>query len=180
MKLCDILGGRVIIHSDMLAIPCFRALWGSDTKDKQHATDVITYIVLKNKWDSPYVRTTPPGELEAKLKLKVFKNSEYKLTLEDQLCEEEYKEFINRTLNSRLLEGLRLKLWAQAKYYNETRDDLLDLDSISKLNKGAKELKGMLDTIDVLEKAARGEELSNKKIKGDKEVNPYELANGRT
>lgn len=179
MKLFDIIGGKVIIHSDILGIPFFKELWNADSKDKIHATDVLTYIVLKNKLDSPYIKTIPPDEIEEKLKLKVFKNPKYSLTLEEQLCEEEFKSFEYSTLNRRLLEGLRLKLWAQAKYYTETRDELLDLDSISKLNKGAKELKGMLDTIDVLERAAKGEELSNKKIKGDKELNPYELVDGR-
>lgn len=55
MKLADIIGGKVVIHPDMLAIPIFRELWESDKDDKEYATKVISYIVLNNKWDSPYV-----------------------------------------------------------------------------------------------------------------------------
>lgn len=179
MKLCDIVGGKVVIHPNLLMIPCFRELWDNDKDDKQHATDVISYIILKNKWDSPYVKTTPPDQLEEKLKNKIFKDPQYVLTTEELLCEAEFYDLMNNTLSSQLLAGLRQKLWAQAKYYNDTKDELLDLDYITKLNKGAGELKKTLDTIDALEKSVHGEELANKKVKGDKEVNPYELANGR-
>ena len=48
MKLFDIVGGKVVIHSDALGIPCFKKVWDADKADKEHATKVISYIVLKN------------------------------------------------------------------------------------------------------------------------------------
>lgn len=55
MKLADIIGGKVNIHPDMLMIPAFKKLWDADKADKETATKQISYIVLKNKYDSPYV-----------------------------------------------------------------------------------------------------------------------------
>ena len=52
MNLADIVGGQVVIHPDMLAIPPFKKLWDS-FKDKDLATKYLWYIVLKNKYDSP-------------------------------------------------------------------------------------------------------------------------------
>lgn len=45
MKLFDIIGGSVTIHSDALGIPSFRTIWEQNT-DKKHATDILSYIVL--------------------------------------------------------------------------------------------------------------------------------------
>ena len=51
MKLFDLIGGKVKIHPDAIGIPCFRRVWDADKPDKEHATKVISYIVLMNKWD---------------------------------------------------------------------------------------------------------------------------------
>lgn len=62
MNLADIVGGQVVIHPDMLAIPPFKKLWDS-FKDKDLATKYLWYIVLKNKYDSPYVETMERDQL---------------------------------------------------------------------------------------------------------------------
>ena len=83
MKLADIVGGQVVIHPEMLIIPVFRDLWEKDKKDKQYATKIISYIVLNNKWDSPYVQSMDSESREAKLKEAFFKDGNYKLTPEE-------------------------------------------------------------------------------------------------
>lgn len=83
MKLADIIGGNVVIHPDMLIIPEFKNLWESDKPDKQYATKIISYIVLNNKWDSPYVQSMDSDSREAKLKQKFFNDSTYTLTPEE-------------------------------------------------------------------------------------------------
>lgn len=174
MQLFDILGGKVVVHADGLALPTFRQLWESDKTDKKHSTDVISYIVLKNKWDSPYVLSTPPEELEKKLKIRIFNDENYKLTERERECEEEYQSF-NDTLTLQLLNNIRMRLWDQSEYYKASKGEPLDLQQIEKFNKGVKELKGTLETLDTLEKSIKAGELNKKKIKGDKELNPYEL-----
>lgn len=77
MKLFDILGGKVVIHEDALGIPSFRTIWDSN-KDKKHATDVLSYIVLQNKWNSPYVVSlTDEKERSKRLKQQLFQDSDY-------------------------------------------------------------------------------------------------------
>jgi hypothetical protein len=83
MKLADIVGGSVTIHPDMLIIPAFKELWESDKEDKKYATKIISYIVLNNKWDSPYVQSMDADSRESKLKERFFDNSDYTLTPEE-------------------------------------------------------------------------------------------------
>lgn len=174
MQLFDILGGKVTIHADGLALPTFKRVWEADKGDKQHAIDVISYVVFKNKWDSPYVLSTPPEELESKLKDRIFNDVNYELTDIEKECEEEYQSF-NNTLTLQLLNNIRMRLWDQSEYYKASKGEPLDLQQIEKFNKGVKELKGTLETLNTLEKSIKAGELSTKRVKGDKEVNPYEL-----
>jgi len=95
MKLFDLIGGRVQIHSDAIGIPCFKRVWDADKTDKEHATKVISYIVLMNKWDSPYVQSMDADSRETKLKKEIFGNEDYKLTVEELNCEGEYKSLLN-------------------------------------------------------------------------------------
>lgn len=172
-QMFDILGGKVVIHANGLAIPPFKKLWESE-QDKKHATDVISYIVFKNEWNSPYVLSTPPEELEKKLKVRIFEDENYELTDIEKECEAEYQSF-NNTLTLQLLNNIRLRLWDQSEYYKASKGEPLDLQQIEKFNKGVKELKGTLETLDTLEKTIKAGELNTKKVKGDKQINPYEL-----
>ena len=78
MKLFDILGGKVIIHNDTLGIPCFKKLWDADKADKETATKQISYIVLKNKYDSPYVQSMSPEEIGPRLRKELFGDANYR------------------------------------------------------------------------------------------------------
>ena len=98
MKLFDIVGGKVVIHSDALGIPCFKKVWDADKADKEHATKVISYIVLKNKWNSPYVLSMDPDSIESKLKEELFDDVNYELSAAEIACEEQFKEFCNTRL----------------------------------------------------------------------------------
>lgn len=98
MKLFDIVGGKVVIHSDALGIPCFKKVWDADKADKEHATKVISYIVLKNKWNSPYVLSMDPDSIEPKLKEELFDDVNYELSAAEVACEEQFKEFCNTRL----------------------------------------------------------------------------------
>lgn len=115
MKLFDIQGGKVIIHSDALGIPCFKKVWDADKADKEYATKVISYIVLMNKWNSPYVQSMEAETREPKLKKEIFGDENYQLTAEEISCENDYKAFCHtRTLE--MLDNMRLKLDSISKY----------------------------------------------------------------
>lgn len=175
MKLADIVGGEVLIHPDMLIIPCFRRVWDADKKGKEHATKVITYIVLMNKWDSPYMQSMDADSRESKLKKEIFGDENYKLTPEEVTCEDEYKTLLNtRTLQ--MLNNMRLKLDSISEYYKDSLEDTLDEKKIKDLLAGMTSVGGVLKSIDSLENMVKAEEVSMGKVKGDAKVNPYELA----
>ena len=174
MKLFDILGGKVIIHSDALGIPCFKKIWDADKADKEHATKVISYIVLKNKWDSPYVLSMTEDILEEALKKEFFPEG-YQLTPDELLCEEQYKQFCDTNL-LKMLRNMRRKLDSFSDYYEQSLGEELDEKKIEKYLAGFEKVKGSYITLDFLEKAVKTEELTTSKVKGDSKINPYELA----
>lgn len=175
MKLFDIVGGKVCIHPDALGIPCFKKVWDTDKPDKEHSSKVISYIVLMNKWDSPYVQSMDEDSRELKLKKEIFNDENYKLTSEELICEEEYKNLLN-TRALQMLNNMRLKLDSVSKYYKESLDDTLDEKKIKDLLVGMTSVGGVLKSIDSLETMVKAEEVAIGKVKGDAKVNPYELA----
>lgn len=174
MKLADIVGGQVVIHPEMLIIPVFRDLWEKDKKDKQYATKIISYIVLNNKWDSPYVQSMDSESRETKLKEAFFKDSNYVLTPEEQICEDEYKSFMN-TRALQMLNNMRLKLDSISNYYKESLDDTLDEKKIKDLLTGMTSVGKVMESINSLEDMVKSEEVAIGRVKGDAKVNPYEL-----
>lgn len=176
MKLFDIIGGKVVIHSDALGIPCFRKIWEEDkTESKKHADDVISYIVLNNKYNSPYVLSMEANAREKKLKLQIFGNANYKLTADEQICEDDYKEFIN-TKKLQMLNNMQLKLDSISKYYKDSLEETLDEKKIKDLLNGMSQVNKVYDSLSNLENMVKAEEVAIGKVKGDAKVNPYELA----
>lgn len=174
MQLADILGGKVVIHPDLLILPPFKKLWES-SDEKDHIQNIITYIVLNNRWDSPYVLTTfDDNERASKLKEKILGSKNYKLTPEEKACEQEYIDLQHTDL-LQMLENMRKKLNSFSKYYGDSLDEELDEKKIEKYLAGFGKVKDAYVTLNYLEKAIKAGELDNSKVRGDAKVNPYEL-----
>lgn len=132
MKLFDIIGGKVVIHENALAIPAFKKIWESDKADKQHATAILSYIVFKNKWDSPYVLSIPYDQIESKLKEEFLGNTNYELTEDEQKAEDSFIRLQHtRTLD--MLDSIRLKLDTFNKYYKDSLLEELDEKKIESI-----------------------------------------------
>jgi len=174
MKLFDIVGGSVSIHADFLALPPMKRYWES-TKDKQHANNVLSFIILCDYWDSPYVKSMNDDIREGKLKEEIFKNKEYELTPEEQICRDEYAKLLD-TRNLKMLKAMRNKIDTVSSYYEESIGEELDEKRIKDLLAGMEKVKAVFQTVDFLEKAVKAEELDNSKIRGNAQLNPYELA----
>lgn len=176
MKLFDIIGGKVVIHSDALGIPCFRKVWEADkSPTKEHADKVISYVVLNNKFNSPYVLSMDADTRESKLKMQLFGDAKYKLTTDEVACENDYKEFINtRTLQ--MLSNMKLKLDSISAYYKDSLGEELDEKKIKDILAGMGSVNKVYDSLESLETLVKSEEASIGKVKGDAKVNPYELA----
>lgn len=174
MQLADIQGGKVIIHPNLLILPPFKKLWES-TDDKDHVQNIISYIVLNNRWDSPYVLTIfDDKERAAKLKQKIFGNENYKMTADEKACEQEFIELQHTDL-LQMLENMRKKLNSFSKWYGDSLEEDLDEKIIDKYLAGFGKVKDAYITLDYLEKAVKSGEINKDRIKGDAKVNPYEL-----
>ena len=177
MKLFDIVGGKVVIHPDAIGIPCFRRVWDADKPNKEHATKVISYIVLMNKWDSPYVLSIPYDQIESKLKEEFLGNTDYELTEDEQKAEDSFIRLQHtRTLD--MLDSIRLKLDTFNKYYKDSLLEELDEKKIEKYYAGFAKVKDTYVTLDFLEKAVKAGEMDTTRVKGDAKKNPFELPTG--
>lgn len=174
MKLFDIVGGKVNVHADFLAIPPIRRYWES-TKDKQHVNNVLSFIILCDYWDSPYVKSMNDDIREERLKEEFFKDKNYQLTAEEQVCRDEYARLLD-TRNLKMLKAMRNKIDTVSAYYEESIGEELDEKRIKDLLAGMEKVKAVFQTVDFLEKAVKAEELENTKIRGNAQLNPYELA----
>ena len=173
MKLADIVGGKVVIHPDMLLIPEFKEIYEADNK---HGTNVISYIVFNNKWDSVYVTSGDQTTRASRLKEKIFGNKDYKLSVEEALAEKAYQEF-QYTTTLEMLTNMRLKLDSISKYYKTSLEEALDEKKIKDLLAGMTSVGSVIKSIGSLEDLVKAERVSMGKVKGDAKINPFEVPN---
>lgn len=74
-----------------------------------------------------------------------------------------------------MLTNMRLKLDSISKYYRDSLDEILDEKKIKDILAGMTSVGNVYKSLDLLEKAVKSEELSSTKVKGNAEINPYEL-----
>lgn len=170
----DLVAGKVVVHAEFIAIPPMKRYWESTT-DKDHANKVLSFIILCDYWDSPYVKSMNDDIREEKLKEEIFKNKDYKFTKDEQICRDEYARLLD-TRNLKMLKAMRNKIDTVSSYYEESIGEELDEKRIKDLLAGMEKVKAVFQTVDFLEKAVKAEELDNTKIRGNAQLNPYELA----
>lgn len=175
MKLADIVAGKVVIHNDMLVIPAFKKLWDSDGPTKELATKYISYIVLKNKYDSPYVKSMNAEDIEPRLKKEIFGDINIKLSKDVLDAEQAYLDFTN-TLTLQLLKNAKKKLESISKYYLNSLDEELDEKKVKDILSGMGSLGNTIKSLDLLEISVKNEELNSGRIRGGGELNPFEIA----
>lgn len=173
MKLFDIVGDKVVVHANMWALPPFKKYYES-TKDKVHVDAVASFIILCDYWNSPYVKSMSPEEREKVLKKSKFGKQDYKLSVTEQVCRDEFKRLMS-TRNLKMLEAMRNKIDTISTYYEESLNEELDEKKIQVLLAGMEKVKAVFQTVDFLEKAVKSEELETVKVRGNTEINPYEL-----
>lgn len=174
MKLFDIVAGKCVIHADFIAIPVIRKFW-ENAKDKDHANNVLSFIILCDYWDSPYVKSMNDDIREEKLKEEIFRDKNYKLSSDEQVCRDEYARLLE-TRNLKMLKAMRNKIDTVSAYYEESIGEELDEKRIKDLLAGMEKVKAVFQTVDFLEKAVKAEELDNTRVRGNAQLNPYELA----
>lgn len=176
MKLFDIVGGKVVIHNDALGIPCFKSIWES-RKDKMTAHNIISYIVLNNHPDSPYVVSMYEKDRSEKLKSELFPEG-FEFTEEIEYAESMYKEFID-TLSLKLLRGLRLSLESISRYLEESKADGMDMKRVKDIMSVAAMADKSIRAISALEKQVRKDELETTTVRGGSEIGHFEIPSKR-
>ena len=179
-ELFDIINGEVVLNPQSLYIKPFRDIWKRDkTKDKQRATNEISYVVFLLHNLSPY--TSYPEEVrETVIKQDVFGDPDIEL---DDVVEDavnKYAEFQNTT-NTRLLSSAKMAAEELSSYFRSVKFDKKD-ERTGKPEYSARELASNLSAVgniikslSLLEKQVRREQLEDITVKGQSEIGEYEL-----
>lgn len=174
-KLFDIVGYKVVIHNDALGIPCFKKLWDS-SKDKSFATNAISYIVLKNHPNSPYVGSMEESKRDSILRRELFDDKW--VPNEDVLyAEKMYLEF-NDTLSLKMLRSFRKKLESITTFLDEPTEHM-DMKMVKEILSSAAIVDKTIKGLTSLEKQVKKEELESSTVRGGSELGHYELPKGR-
>ncbi len=104
MNLFDMSGNDVKIHIDMLGIPAFKKVW-DNTADKNHAYNILSYVILNNHPLSNYVKTYSTKDRAVILKKELL--SEINISDEELLEVENAFIELHDSLLVKLLRKLR-------------------------------------------------------------------------
>lgn len=173
MKLFDIQGNKVVIHADLLGLPFFHKLWDSED-DKELVNRWISYIILKNKYDSPYVKNYPSNQVESKIKYDIFDDKNYILPDKVLEAEKEFNETVQNSLILKLLVATRKKLDSIREYYENSDSEELDDAKVQKITMSIAKLGDTVKSLNDLEKAVKVEELETERARGGAEINWFE------
>lgn len=173
MKLFDIQGNKVVIHADLLGLPFFHKLWNSE-EDKDLVNKWISYIILRNKYDSPYVKNYPSNQVESKVKYDIFDDKNYTLPEKVLTAEKEFNDTLQNSLILRLLIATYKKLDSIREYYENSDSEELDDAKVQKITASIAKLGDTVKSLKDLEKAVKIEEAEIERARGGAEINWFE------
>lgn len=176
----DIISGKVVINSDILGIPQFKKIWNRDkSKNKDKATNEITYIVFLSHFKSPY-RDYPYYQKEEKIKQDIFDDKDWE---PDELIKAAIQQYedLQQTTNLRLLKSAKVAAEKLADYFETidlkaVGDDGKYLYSASDITRNLKEIGNIVKSLNALDKQVRIEQEEASSIRGGGEIGDYELA----
>jgi hypothetical protein len=176
-NLFDIQGGKVVIHPYMLGIPCFKEIW-NNYKDKDYATNLISYIVLKHHYSSPYVENI--GDIEyrdTKLRKELFKKDW--IPTEDVLyAESTFLEFSN-TLLVQLLDSSRHAVYMISLYLKDLAIGAMDMKTVKEAMSAMGSLDKVVKSLDSLAKQVKTEDMQSSRVQGGSEIGHFEIPKAR-
>jgi hypothetical protein len=176
-NLFDLQGSKVVIHPYMLGIPCFKKIWESND-DKGYATNLISYIILKHHFSSPYVENI--GDLEyrdAKLKSELFEEG---WTADEDLlyAEKTFLEFSN-TLLVQLLDASRHAVYMISVYLKDIVAGTMDMRMVKEALTAMSTLDKVVKSLDSLAKQVRREDMESSTVRGGSEIGHFEIPKAR-
>lgn len=170
-KIGDIVGGKVVFSPDVLLIPEFKKLWEA-TEDKAHAHNLISYIVFKHKFDSPYVIAFPEKERHEVLSKKLFGDgwAPSELVIE---AEKAYVE-LSDSLMLRLLRSYRKKLDEVSEFLDRPSGDL-DMKTVKEILASGAVLDKVVKSVNELESKIKLDQMTSSTARGGGKIGMYEM-----
>jgi len=176
-KLFDIQGSKVIIHADMLGIPCFKTIWDK-YDDKDYVTNIISYIVLKHHYSSPYVESIGDESYrDSKLRTELFKEG-WEPTEDVLYAESTFIEF-NNTLLVQLLQSSRHAVYMISSYLKDISIGTMDMRMVKEALIAMSSLDKVVKSLDSLAKQVRREDLETSTVRGGSEIGHFEIPTKR-
>lgn len=173
----DIKGGKVTIHKSALGIPCFRNIWENE-KDKSLADKYISYVVLNNHPDSPYVSSMESDKRRRIIAKELFSDENWTPSKEVTYAEEMYIEFLD-TLILKMLRALRNRIESMSSYLAKMASEDMDLKMMKDILDIASKMEKAVKSITLLEKQVRKDEMESSRVQGGSDISHYEIPKGR-
>lgn len=167
----DILGNKIQLKTDELAIPPFKDFFNS-AKDKNLALKKIEFIIWRYKWNSPY-EAYPEKERTQRVAKDVFNDKDY---VPDEEMEELAKRFneFQETPMTRLLRSSKNAAEGIMNAMDSYAEQELDIDTAKKLSAILKDVSGIVKSLDIAMKQAKAEQAESGRVKGGGIIGMYE------
>lgn len=175
----DIVAGKVVIDAKSLAIPPFANYYNS-IKDKAYAEKIITYVVFKHRWNSPY-KSYSPEDRDEIIKRDVFNDSKFELDSQAKYFETRYIE-LQATPLTRLLDAAEEGVEYLIRQFNSLREKENMTDNYGKplvtandVGRWLDRISGTVKSLDALKKQVASEQVEGSRVRGGSEIGHYEL-----
>lgn len=181
MKIFDIKGDKVVLNSQSLGVPAFKALWERDKgKIKKRAEDEIAYVTFlcDTTLDNPY-RGYSENERAKVLKRSIFKDEKW---VADSLVETAIEEFraLQKTPTSRLYEESLSAVDKLSGYFKKIDFDKVDDEgkpfySAKELAQNLSAIGNIVRSLKQLEQIVRQEQMEVTTARGGSYIGEFEL-----
>ena len=167
----DILGNKIQLKTDELAIPPFKDFFNS-AKDKNLALKKIEFIIWRYKWNSPY-EAYPEKERTQRVAKDVFNDKDYTPDEEMEELAKRFNEF-QETPMTRLLRSSKNAAEGIMNAMDSYAEQELDIDTAKKLSAILKDVSGIVKSLDIAIKQAKAEQAESGRVKGGGVIGMYE------
>ena len=168
----DIIGSKIRINVDDLAIPPFRDYY-NNAKNKSNALKEIEYVIWLYKWNTPY-EAYPENERASKVAKDVFNVDSYEPNDDLKQLIVRFKE-LQETTGTRLLKASQRAAEGIIDTLNTYGNTEMDIDTAIKVSRVLKDVGSTVKSLDIAMKQAKAEQLETGRIKGGGTIGLYEL-----
>lgn len=168
----DIIGSKIRINVDDLAIPPFKDYY-NNAKNKSQALKEIEYVIWLYKWNTPY-EAYPENERASKVAKDVFNVDLYEPNDDLKQLIVRFKE-LQETTGTRLLKASQRAAEGIIDTLNAYGSTEMDIDTAIKVSRVLKDVGSTVKSLDIAMKQAKAEQLETGRIKGGGTIGLYEL-----